>query len=459
MKAFIPIFLSFILSVIISIGIIIHSYYFAADNFGEHHFLAFVFVAVTEIAFISLPYIAAIHKKTRLDSFYVILLYILSVIPATIQVSSFWFKTQTEKVIARPAEPVKSVLAEKYNIRLTSIDNQLDKNSLIIERIAKDSTGDQARFVSYRTKDYRNQNMELVKQQLDLTNKIGNLDGDYELEYKQYQKDVKVFEKTNKKDNINILSDAMKLFYSLILVVILQLVNARFAFHGSKLLNRLKGIEDQDPTKIDLIPKDFKIHPILKGKEWLDWFNKHNHGDHLGPTEPGYKPEDSNEIHRKDWRKYMEADSIETDRVKIHVDKMLKLRNTASFKNFIFGDTKEPNINHVAEEIEKQNIQYPEEQVIEDIPKKPKEDGLYSDQPEVNLNPVKPLEYLQKHKIKGIGDQTLNKFIQHYKLKNTSLLNTFINKEDYSTLLLKAGLFPEATVIKLIEMLDNIKNR
>ena len=80
------------------------------------------------------------------------------------------------------------------------------------------------------------------------------------------------------------------------------------------------------------------------------------------------------------------------------------------------------------------------------------------DQKEINLNPVTPFEYLQKHKINGIGDVTINKFLSKFNLKNTSMLNMFINSE-YKETLKKTGLFPESTTDKLIVMLDNIKNR
>lgn len=477
MTKYIPIFLSFSLSVIISIGITLHSYYYAADNFGDHAFLAFIFVAVTEISFISLPYIAAIHRKTKLDSFYVILLYVLSVIPATTQVSSFWFETKTKQVIARPAEPVKSALSDKYTIQLTDISKQLADNNKIIAQISDDASTDDKKYVSYRTKDYKNMNIDLHKQKSSYLKKIDVLDREYEVEYKHYQTELKTFEIKNKGDNINVLSDAMKLFYSLVLVIILQLVNARFAFHGSKLLDNLKGRTKLEEEPISLIPKNFKMKLPGLDPKIFKWLNKHDQGLHEGPTEPGYTPADA-------------------DEVKTRVSNMLNLRNSLEFKSYIFNDTKTekeqfaddlekiakhgPEVEldsdeneeihrkdwqeYMAEEIEEPIEEEFDTAITETInefiePTKKKEDGLYSEQPEINLNPVKPLEYLQKHKIKGIGDQTLNKFIQHYKLKNTSLLNTFINKENYTELLPTTGLFPEATVLKLIEMLDAIKNR
>ncbi len=251
------IWLCFFLSISISIGIVAHSYLFVITEIVSHWILALVFIGVVEVGYITLPYIATLNFKTKLDKFYIILLFIISIIPATIQTSANFVDKQTNKIITEPMIPIKSTLAASYSNEISSLGEQISANNKLITQITNKTVED--KFISYRTSTYREQNVLLTKRKNDYMVKLSNINEEYERQSANYRKDKHNYDLQSQKNTIQWITNKLKLSYSLILVFILQLVNARFAFHGSKVLEKLQ-IKKKKPgpkpkSKKKVVPK------------------------------------------------------------------------------------------------------------------------------------------------------------------------------------------------------------
>lgn len=430
MKNKLVVVLCFAISITISISIIIHAFYGAIAQFAAHAFLAAIFVGVTEIAYVSLPYISTLHKKSYLDKFYISLLFIISIMPAMMSSSSAYFEKQTKNAVAAPKKPIKSTLSETYQSQLAEINKTIAANNKQIQAVTNasvDATSDGIRFVSYRTKTYRSENKAALKQKSVYLEKIDNLDTEYAAAMKIYQTELHDFELKTKQSGINWLIDQMTLWYSLILVFILQIVNARFAYHGSALLGSIKKGEINDPVG-DFVAEtehnlEEKIHRFFNkddktSKEEL--VGPGYDGFHIKPDKPWPRPNETGDL---DLPESETPEIVEED---------------------LSYDEKE-----LADKVQIHDVDKKEEPLInttEEVTHK-----------ETDLFTLSLSEFLKKFKVDGLGVKSTDKFCEMFNLKTTSDLNKFIKTVDYNKIIPRK--FPKVTSDRFINLLTTIEGR
>ena len=351
------------------------------------------------------------------------------------QTSKTFIADQNKKVIASPMEPVRSTLSAKYTLELDSIKIQIKANNEQIEKITKatiDSTSDGIKYVPYRTRKERAAIKTLTIKKDGYLGKIDKLDRQYEKEYKEFQKASHDYNIKTQQKTINWLADQAKLYYGLILVIILQIVNARFAFHGSALLKKLKekGLDDpvgdfmEETTEkiISKLPfmKKKKEEPeaTLEEKEQ----EVHDYIDDFEVTEDIYEG-----LEEETYDPFEEAlDNLpHDDRMDDGIERGMKIIEEIR--------TEKKNTN---------DINTLEKEVIEE---------------EIELRKVSPVEFLERFKISGIGKSTIESLLQKFNIKTTSDLNIFIKKTDYADRISRS--FPSLTSEKLITMMTKIKDR
>lgn len=227
------IWLSYLMSVIISFVVVLHSFNYLRNFFTDHIFLLISVVAVIEIAYISLPYIATMNRKKQwwLDLTLIGLLFFLSVIPATLQTTDGFLREQTANIIEEPIAPQKSVLIGNYKSQLVEISKQIDSNletiKIMVER-------------NFLTKSLQvsKQNEKLTDKTKELLQEVSKLEQEYIRQKNDYNRKLQKFNVKQKKVAFNSFFDWLKLLWSFLLISILQLVNGRFMFHGTQIMQQ-----------------------------------------------------------------------------------------------------------------------------------------------------------------------------------------------------------------------------
>jgi len=357
---------------------------------------------------------------------------------------------------------------------LSEINKTIASNNEQIQSITNasvDATSDGIRFVSYRTKTYRAENKEALKQKAIYLEKIDALDTEYAAAMKIYQSALHDYELKTKQSGINWFIDQMTLWYSLILVFILQLVNARFAYHGSTLLGAIKSGKVKDPVGEFVAETEQgledKFHKLWNGLTKLP-----THGDmdewlannSEKPTGPGY--DDFHVKPDKPWPKPEPIESPEEDTDEI-TEEDTEIQGTDSR-----GTDAVPPEPETPEPVE-DDLSYDEKELANKVqhhepePKpeiiSPKKDELLINtteevtHKETDLFTISLSEFLAKFKVQGLGEKSINKFCTMFNLKTTSDLNKFIKTVDYKKIVPRK--FPKITSDRFIKLLTNIEGR
>lgn len=231
MKNKVFIFLSFLLSAVISFAVVAHAYNFLAPT-ADSKFLLLLAIIVIEVAYITLPYIASVKsQKSWVDIVLVGALFFLSVIPASMQTSSTFREQLTDKIIEIPIEPKPSNLISEYKTQINQFNIQIQSNLDNIKVMISKN------FIT-KSGALTRQNDRLNNKKFNLLNKIDNLETTYIGRKEVYDKEYRKYKAIARKNTANSLFDYLKLSWSLALIIIFQLANGRFIFHGSTMLEK-----------------------------------------------------------------------------------------------------------------------------------------------------------------------------------------------------------------------------
>lgn len=236
----IKVWLAYVLSLIISFVVVIHSYNYLSLFFNENVFLLISVIGVIEISFISLPYIASMNvdKKVWWDGLLIGLLFFLSVIPATLQTTDGFTKQMTEQISSAPLSPQQSSFLGAYKKELSEINDQLVANNELAKTFAS------KKFIT-KAERLLDMNERHVKRKGVLLQKVTELEQAHQKKLNVHAIELRRYNVIEQKESYNSFFDFLKIIWSLLLIAILQLVNGRFIFHGTRLMQLVKQEEKE----------------------------------------------------------------------------------------------------------------------------------------------------------------------------------------------------------------------
>lgn len=225
--------LSFLISLIISSTVIIHSYNYLSNFFHESKIMMIMVVLTIEVCYVVLPYVANINKikNFKLDMTLITLLFFLSIIPATLQTMVGFTGDLEKNMLSEPIAPIKSGLIESYKSEITDISIQIKSNSTIAEKMAEKG------FLS-KSQVVMNKNDNLVIKKGKLIKEVTVLESNYLKNKRDYDRKKEKFDISKSKKDFNSIFDILRLSWAFFLIAILQLINGRFIFHGNQIINQ-----------------------------------------------------------------------------------------------------------------------------------------------------------------------------------------------------------------------------
>lgn len=262
------IIIAFALSFVISLTIVAHSTYYLATNLVETSeiIIAFFSILLIEIGFIFLPYMAAKEENPKwiallIDIALIILLFFMSIIPATLQTSDHFREQIVQSFSQEPEKPSKSTSISLMNNEISSINGEIiqyntQKQLMIAQQFITKSQG-----IDIITKELRDR-------KIFLSDKIFALESEYSKKLANYKTALTKYTLEEKRKSFNSYFDYLKLTWILFLIMILQLVNGRFILYGSKMIhdNLHNMVEDfdEDINKTDIETRPITFKDLLK---------------------------------------------------------------------------------------------------------------------------------------------------------------------------------------------------
>lgn len=231
-----------VLSIIISMVVIFHSYNFLIIYYiGEDKLLLLLVILVIELLFITFPYFT--KSKSKYDKFLLFGLFLLSCIPASLKTSDTFRKDILQKIIQKPITINENKLILQNQKELDNITIQINSNL----QIAKSFT--EKNFLTKADRVLR-RNEFLSKEKSNITKQIRSLIK----ENKKSNQKIEKFEIDKKKITFNLFFDFFKLSWTILLITILQLVNGRLVFYGSLMFKVPKNTsvinKNKDPMEL-----------------------------------------------------------------------------------------------------------------------------------------------------------------------------------------------------------------
>lgn len=252
----IRVWLAFILSSIISVVIVVHSASYLIKFFAdESQFLIISALLLIEIGYVVLPYVAAwnTNRNKYWDNVAIAVLFVLSVIPATLQTTSGFVKTFEETIIEEPIAPKKPTIMMAYLSEIALIEKQIDSNLKTIDIMVERNYLTKSRKIS----EFNN---KLISKKTNLLENMSKVEAPYlELEMEYSNKLIR-YRLDSGKQWLEWVITRLQLLWSFLLIAILQLVNARFVIHGTALM----AMSDE-PTEVD----DEKNKNLINKQELL----------------------------------------------------------------------------------------------------------------------------------------------------------------------------------------------
>lgn len=260
--------------------VVAHSFFYLKEILEYSWIIIFLALSTIEIAYICLPYISKRNEGVIKYRYYAIIaaLFLASVIPATLQTTKD-FRNQLEiQSVVAPTEPIKSPLIKTYQKQIDGLVIQIAANQVIIKGMVDKN------FVT-KSAPLQWANTKLNREKIRLSKKQVVLEEKYQGAIVTFNTKMEKVSVAIEKNVINVWFDRIKLTWSLLVIIILQLANAAFIHHGSQLLIRPDEVTDipkesdtsinNDELNVDLFLDKFKVNGIGRGKadQFLTKFN------------------------------------------------------------------------------------------------------------------------------------------------------------------------------------------
>lgn len=252
----IRIWLAFGLSAIISVVIVAHSSTYLLRFFPEDSFLMILALILIEIGFVALPYVAVWNTlkkpldlgfvQVKWDFVLVAILFSLSVVPATLQTVD-GFKGDVEaNIIEVPVAPQPSTLKNVYLTQITDIQKQIDSNEKAIAAYLRPENN----YIT-RSQKVADKNVLLAGKKSSLLREVSKIEQEDLSRTRDYDKDLRSYTEKTRRADFNSFFDWLKITWALFLVSVLQIVNGRFVFHGTSIMNQKSGPGRKDSNLIN----------------------------------------------------------------------------------------------------------------------------------------------------------------------------------------------------------------
>lgn len=225
--------LSFFISLVISITVVIHSYNYLSNFFEESKIMMLMVILTIELCYISLPYVSNISliKNKKLDNFLIGLLFLLSIIPATLQTMVGFTGDVEKNIISEPIPPLKTGLIDAYKTEISDISKQIESNQRITEVMAGKDYLSKSQQVSKSNSKLIIKKSQLLSKITKMEEKYLNLKNDYDIRKENY-------DRLKTKKDFNSIFDILRLSWAFFLIAILQLINGRFIVLGNQIINQ-----------------------------------------------------------------------------------------------------------------------------------------------------------------------------------------------------------------------------
>jgi len=257
--------LCFTLSLIISATIVFHSFEYLETYFNNSS--SFLLVLTIELAYISLPYVSILNfnkkklfNRIDIDILAISLLFMLSIIPASLQSSSIFVTETVDKIVIEPIEPEKPEMITFYR-------NEIDKISKQMENLDERANSRNEKEFFSKADEQITRIDSLYKKKEDYVKKVEEFEKIYAEKMNSYRIEKRKYDGEVSKNAKTGLFDFLKITWSFFLVGILQLINGRFMFHG---ISIIKGLIDNQEKEIHTPHKindaDFISVPYIESK-------------------------------------------------------------------------------------------------------------------------------------------------------------------------------------------------
>jgi len=231
LRKYSAVYLSFAFSAVASYVVVSWDVKFSVDEFAMEKTLAILMMSQIEGFYIFIPYLIAMTTESRtesqvwLDRGLVAALFIASVTPAALQVSSKFIDQASASAMSEPQAPKSPASAE-------TIEEQIRENNRTIRSLyGQEQNG----TVKYQIWAITEDNRKLTTAK---TNRI-NAQDQFDKDYRAYEDALKTYNETSAKNGWTGFAQTVKILFSFLVVIIIQLANARNVNLGS---NRLKQI-------------------------------------------------------------------------------------------------------------------------------------------------------------------------------------------------------------------------
>ena len=237
MKRKITLFLSVLISTLVSLLIIFHSFQYLV------HFvqpmIAFALSFTVEICFITISMVSSVAGRwTKYDHLLKVLLFVLSIIPATLEISSKMREVVFERLSAQaPVAPIS------YKAQIVTLEKQMQVIDSEIEALRKfKQTYDLNRQARtwYAFNDQKRIN-ELLSERGETQQRLLNIQQKQAEEDSAYRESLKKFEQSSIQGSYQQFFDYAFLLWTLIMLWILQLINARMSSQAALMLSNSEG--------------------------------------------------------------------------------------------------------------------------------------------------------------------------------------------------------------------------
>lgn len=261
--------------------VVAHSFFYLKEILEYSWIIIFLALSTIELAYICLPYISKRNEGFIKYRYYAIIaaLFLASVIPATLQTTKD-FRHQLEiQSVAVPPKPVKSNLIAVYTQQVQRLSDEIAGNQEIIAGMIKN------KFITKSEKLQRS-NRSLGWERQRISKKQVALEEKYQTAIVTFNAKMEKIGVAIEKNKLTVWFDRIKLTWSLLVIIILQLANAAFIHHGSQLLIRpdevtdipeesVNSINNDDILNVDQFLEKFKVAGVgrHKAEQFLEKFN------------------------------------------------------------------------------------------------------------------------------------------------------------------------------------------
>lgn len=244
----IRVWMAFGLSTIISIVVVFHSATYLIEIFEEASFLIILALALIEVGYVVLPYVASWNREVRSfrlwifsfrwDGVLVAILFFLSVVPATLQTVNGFTHDIEARIIEAPAQPDPPTQLPGFNAQIKAIDLQIESNLETIRLYQEQN------FLT-RSQKVADKNIKLSTDKGKLLSNVTRLEQEHLARVRAHAREMQEFTVMERKAEFNSFFDILKILWALMLISVLQLVNGRFVFHGTTIMNQPDIVPDE----------------------------------------------------------------------------------------------------------------------------------------------------------------------------------------------------------------------